>query len=60
MEIKVTLPIIVRVDNVGAIFMSENASTSGRTRHVDIRYPYVREFVEEGFLKVVFVRTKYC
>ena len=58
MDIKVTLPIVVRVDNVGAIFMSENASTSGRTRHVDIRYHYVREFIEEGFLKVVFVRTK--
>ena len=58
MDIKVTLPLVVRVDNVGAIFMSENASTSGRTHHVDIRYHYVREFIEEGFLKVVFVRTK--
>ena len=58
MNIKVTLPIVVRVDNVGAIFMSENASTNGRTRHIDIRYHYVREFIEEGFLKIIFVKTK--
>ena len=31
--IQVKLPIIVRVDNVRAIFMSENTSTSGRTKH---------------------------
>ena len=36
--IKVALPIIVRVDNLGAIFMSENVSVSQRTKHVDIRY----------------------
>jgi hypothetical protein len=42
--IKVKLPIIVRVDNVGAIFMSEHVSTS---RHIDICYHYVREYVEK-------------
>ena len=56
--IEVTLPITVRVDNVGAIFMSENTSTSGRTKHVDIRYRYVNEMVLDGFLKIVFVKTK--
>ena len=58
MGLKVRTPIVVRVDNVGAIFMAENVSTSARTRHVDIRYAYVREFVEEGFLKILFVKTK--
>ena len=56
--IEVTLPITVRVDNVGAIFMSENTSTSGRTKHVDIRYRYVNEMVLDGFLRIVFVKTK--
>jgi len=57
-EIKVELPIIVHVDNVGAIFMAENVSTSPRTKHVDVHYHFVREFVEEGFIKIIFVRTK--
>ena len=55
--IQVKLPIIVRVDNVGAIFMSENTSTSGRTKHIDIQYRYVNEMILDGFLKVVFVKT---
>jgi hypothetical protein len=38
MGIKVELPIVVRVDNVGTIFMSENVSTTSQTRHVDLRY----------------------
>ena len=38
--------------------MSENTSTSGRTKHVDIRYRYVNEMVMDGFLKIVFVKTK--
>ncbi len=57
MGIPVKLPIIVRVDNVGAIFMAENVTTSTRTRHVDVRYHFVREFVEDGFIKIIFVRT---
>ena len=56
--IQIELPIIVRVDNVGAIFMSENTSTSGRTKHIDIRYRFVNEMVIDGFLKIVFVKTK--
>ena len=58
MGMKVKIPIIVRVDNVGAIFMTENISTSQRTCHVDIRYAYVREFVQDGFLKILFVKTE--
>jgi hypothetical protein len=55
MGIIVEIPIIVRVNNVGAIFMSENASTSSQTRHVDIRYHFVREYVEDGFIRIIFV-----
>ena len=33
--IKVKLPIVVRVDNIGAIFMSNNVAISQRTKHVD-------------------------
>ncbi len=36
MGIPVKFPIIVRVDNVRAIFMSKNVTTNQRTKHVDI------------------------
>jgi hypothetical protein len=56
--IKVKLPIIVKVDNVGAIFMSENATATNRTRHVDARYHFIREFIMDGFIKVIFVKSE--
>ena len=55
--IEVKLTIIVQVDNVGAIFMAENLTTSQRTKHVDIHYHFVREFVEDGFIRIIFVQT---
>jgi hypothetical protein len=58
MGIKVELPITVYVDNVGAIFMSENVTATSRTRHVDARHHFVREFVEDGYIKIIFVRSE--
>ena len=37
MKIKVELPIVVNVDNIGAIFMSKNINTSSRSKHIDVR-----------------------
>ena len=50
-------PIIVHVDDVSAIFITENASATARTKHVDIRYHYVREFIMNGFIKIIFVKS---
>jgi hypothetical protein len=58
LHIKVNLPIVMKTDNIGAIFMSENASTGFRTRHVDTSYHFVREFIEDGFTKIKFVQLK--
>ena len=59
MGLKIVLPIIVRVDNIGAIFMSENVSATAKTKHVDIRSKFVKEFCEDGVLKIVFVRSEW-
>ena len=57
MGIMIKLPILVKVDNVGAIYLSNNFSLGQRTKHIDIRRHFVREFMEDGILKTVFVRT---
>jgi hypothetical protein len=49
--ISVKLPIIVRIDNIGAIFMAENASSGVCTRHIDTRY-----HLFESILKMVLFR----
>ena len=58
MMIRVTYPVIVHVDNVGAIFMSGNVTTTSRTKHVDIRYKFVNEYAEDGIIKIIFVRSE--
>jgi ferric iron reductase protein FhuF len=38
--------------------LAKNYSTSQRTKHIDIRTHFVREFVEDGIIKVVFVKSE--
>jgi len=58
LKVEVKLPIVVHVDNVGAIYLASNATTSQRTRHIDVRYHFVRDYVEDGIVKIVFVRSE--
>jgi hypothetical protein len=52
------LPITVRIDNVGAIYSSNNHSLGQRTKHIDIRWHFVRELVEQGIIKTALVGTE--
>jgi hypothetical protein len=57
-SIDVELPVTVRVDNVGANFMSNNVTTTSGTRHVDIRTKFVKEYQVDGKIKIIFVRSE--
>jgi hypothetical protein len=57
MKIEVELPIRVNVDNIGAIFLAENQNSSDRTKHVDIRYHFIRQYIKEGTILIEFVRS---
>ena len=57
MGIKIELPIVIRVDNTAAIFLSNNVTTNQRTRHVDIRTKFVMQYTgPDGMLKIIFVK----
>ena len=58
MNIEVELPITVYVDNVGAIWLSNNRTTSHRTKHIDIRTPFVKEYQEDGKIIIMFVKLE--
>ena len=58
MGIKVKLPIVINVDNTGAMFLGMNRMIGQRTKHIDIRAHFVREYIQDDILKLVFVRTK--
>ena len=45
------------MDNIGAIFMAENVTATKQSRHIDTRYHFVREFVFDNFIRIIFVKT---
>ena len=57
-QVEVEYPIIVKVDNVGAIFLASNPILSQRTKHISVRQHFIREFVQGGIIKVIFVRSR--
>jgi len=57
MKIEVELPILVNVDNIGVIFLAENQSSSDCTKHVDIRYHFIHQYIKEGTVLIEFVRS---
>ena len=44
MKIFVKYPVMVRVYNIGAIFMASNITTMSCTKHMNIRYKIVNEY----------------
>ena len=57
MGIKIKLPIKIKVDNVGAIYISNNNTTGQRTKHIDVRVHFVRQYIEDGIFKIEFVKS---
>jgi hypothetical protein len=58
LKIKVVLPIIVRVDNVGAIYLAQNAVSGPKMKHVDVQYHFVQEYIKDGIVNIVFVKSE--
>jgi hypothetical protein len=48
--LQIELPMILEVDNRGAVGLANNWSIGGRTRHVDARLHFLRELKEQGLL----------
>ena len=48
----------VRMENTGAIFMAKNASTTGRTKHVDVCNKFVCKFQVSEKITIFFVKSE--
>jgi hypothetical protein len=55
MNMKVKLPATLHVDNIGAIYLSSSQMSSQQTKHIDIRYHGMKEYIEDGLINIVFV-----
>ncbi|CAM9933318.1 unnamed protein product [Ascophyllum nodosum] len=45
-------------DNQGEIKVANNKHSSRRTRHIDVKHNIVRDAVEEGLVRIVYVRSE--
>ena len=57
LEIKVELPMNIQCDNQGAVFLAKN-KTPTRMKHVDVRYHFIRELIEQGVIQLEYINTK--
>jgi hypothetical protein len=48
--LRVKLPMILEMDNQGAVYLAKNWSIEGRTRHIDVQLVFLRELKEAGVL----------
>ena len=57
LSLQVELPFNVEVDNKGAVDLVNGWSTTGGTKHMDVRIMFLRQLKEQKILKVTWVST---
>lgn len=59
LQVPLQMPMVARVDNNGAIYLANNATSGARTKHVDTRVHFVRDLIqsEPPILESQFVGT---
>ena len=58
MGIKVKLPMPVYEDNQTCITIANNHMAQKRTRYIDIRYHFIRDYTRDGTIKLIYCDTK--
>jgi hypothetical protein len=56
-ETQPTEPQIIFADNQGAIKLSRNPQHHKRTKHIDVRYHFIRESTQSGLIRLVHIPT---
>jgi hypothetical protein len=51
-------PLTISCDNQGAIALAKDNKYHARTKHIDLRYHFIREAVEDGKIKVRYIPTE--
>jgi hypothetical protein len=50
--------VTIKVDNVSAINLAKNPISHGRSKHIELRYHYLRDQVTKGLLKLEHCRSE--
>jgi Reverse transcriptase-like len=52
------IPILIHCDNQSAIALASNDTFHQRTKHIDIRYHFIRQHVQSGDIKIKWIQTE--
>jgi hypothetical protein len=52
------IPILIHCDNQSAIALTSNDTFHQRTKHIDIRYHFIRQHVRSGDIKIKWIQTE--
>ena len=50
-------PTILYQDNQGAIVLANQTMTTARSKHIDIKYHYVRDCIQDNTVKCIYIPT---
>ena len=56
--VKYEYPIIIHYDNTSAINISKNLVMHSKTKHIPIKYHFLREQVSQNMVKLEYIDTK--
>lgn len=48
----------IKLDNSGALSLAENKYACQRTKHIDIRYHFIRQHVENGTIQIELIKSE--
>jgi hypothetical protein len=51
-------PGVILEDNTGAIFLVKNQQVGQRTKHIDVRYHFIREHYDKGEIDITYTRSE--
>jgi hypothetical protein len=58
MKMEIKEPIVMFCDNTSAINISKNPVMHSKTKHIAIKYHFVRELVQDKEIRLEYVHTK--
>ena len=56
--VEISGPIVIREDNKACQMFADHAGNFSRTKHIDVRYHFVRERLARGDIRIDYVRTE--
>ncbi len=51
-------PVLINCDNQGALALVRNPTIHGRTKHIDIRYHFIRDCVSDGKVELSYIPSE--